>query len=108
VAFDPGISRGTTIDNERLREIFQCSSQGGMRRSLKTNTLVLISNHVESIYDDRWVGNIFHYTGMGTSGAQALDFMQNKTLAESDTNGVELHLLEVDAPGQYLYEGAWA
>lgn len=36
-----------------------------MRRSKATNTLVLVSNHVESVYDDRWEGDIFHYTGMG-------------------------------------------
>lgn len=31
---------GDELDNERLCQIFGCGPQGGMRRSLKTNTLV--------------------------------------------------------------------
>ncbi len=85
---------GTVLDNAGLCEYFGCSPQGGMRRSLKTNTLVIISNHVESIYEDRWIGDELHYTGMGQVGDQELK-SQNKTLAESHTNGVSVHLFEV-------------
>jgi 5-methylcytosine-specific restriction enzyme A len=50
--------------------------------------LNLISNHVKLIYDDKWDDEgIMHYTGMGAEGDQTLDFAQNKTLAESYTNG---------------------
>ena len=48
------------------------SNQGGMRRSLKTNSLVLIANHIkgrrsqytenidgQNIYEDQWVDGIF-------------------------------------------------
>ncbi|MCM5570061.1 HNH endonuclease [Burkholderiaceae bacterium FT117] len=105
MAFEPGLVRGQIIDNSTLSALFKCSSQGGMRRSRVTNTLVLVSNHVESIYDDRWLGDIFHYTGMGQEGDQALSFMQNKTLAMSRTNGVDVHLFEVDRPRQYQYQG---
>ena len=59
------IEQGQILDNNQLREIFKCSPQGGMRRSLTTNTLVIVSNHIESIYDDRWINDVFHYTGMG-------------------------------------------
>jgi 5-methylcytosine-specific restriction protein A len=76
-----------------------------MRRSLKTNTLVLISNHVGSIYDDRWIDGIFHYTGMGQIGDQTLQGNQNKTLAESVSNGVEIHLFEVEREAEYIYQG---
>ena len=31
--------------------------------------------------------------------------MQNKTLAQSDTNGVEVHLFEVLVPTEYIYRG---
>jgi 5-methylcytosine-specific restriction protein A len=31
--------------------------------------------------------------------------MQNKTLAESDRNGVEVHLFEVLVPTEYIYRG---
>jgi 5-methylcytosine-specific restriction protein A len=103
--FDPAINPGTSIDNARLCEIFQCSPQGGMRRSTKTGTLVLVSNHVESIYNDRWLGDVLHYTGMGGKGDQSLTFMQNKTLEESERNGVDLHLFEVNKPQAYTYVG---
>ena len=53
--------QGQVINNDELCEIFKCSTQGGMRRSYKTNTLVLVSNHVKSIYDDKWIDNILHY-----------------------------------------------
>lgn len=95
---------GMTLDNAGLCAYFGCSPQGGMRRSLKTNTLVIISNHVESIYDDKWIGNELHYTGMGQVGDQQLN-SQNKTLAESHTNGVSIHLFEVFVDKEYIYQG---
>ena len=99
------LTQGKTLNNEELCARFKCSPQGGMRRSLETNTLVLVSNHVKSIYDDRWIGDIFHYTGMGQTGDQTLTFAQNRTLAESRTNGVTIHLFEVEEEGQYIYQG---
>ena len=66
---------GMDIDNKTSCEIFQCSPQGGMRRSLKTNSLVLISNKIHSVYNDLWKGDIFLYTGMGQKGDHNLNFM---------------------------------
>ena len=103
--FNPDLKIGETIDNKRLCEIFKCSTQGGMRRSLKTNTLVLVSNHVKSIYDDRWIGERFHYTGMGTIGDQSRSSGQNRTLDQSATNSVNVFLFEVDRKGEYIYQG---
>ena len=105
MTFHPAIPPGTSVDNARLCEIFQCSPQGGMRRSTRTGTLVLVSNHVESIYNDRWPGDVLHYTGMGGKGDQSLTFMQNKTLSESPTSDVDLHLFEVNIPRAYTYVG---
>jgi 5-methylcytosine-specific restriction protein A len=96
---------GSKLNNIELCEIFGCSPQGGMRRAHKTNTLIIISNHIKSIYDDRWSGNVLHYTGMGTKGDQSLNFQQNKTLAESKTNGVTVHLFEVFKDQEYTYMG---
>jgi len=98
------LNKGDIINNAELVEIFKCSTQGGMRRSHKTNTLVLVSNHVKSIYSDRWYGNELHYTGMGSIGDQTLG-AQNKTLHESNDNGVELHLFEVFELKEYTYQG---
>lgn len=95
---------GTILNNAELKEIFKCSPQGGMRRSHLTQTLVLVTNHVESLYEDKWVGDILHYTGMGRIGDQKLN-TQNKTLAESNTNGVTVHLFEVFKDTEYWYQG---
>ena len=98
-------SQSLILSNDELCAFFQCSPQGGMRRSKKTNTLVLVSNHVKSIYDDKWIGDVLHYTGMGTKGDQSLNYMQNPTLNESDSNNVEIHLFEVFEEKKYFYQG---
>ncbi len=99
------LRQGDVLDNKELTEIFGCSGQGGMRRSHKTNTLVIVSNHITSIYDDRWVGDVLFYTGMGSTGDQSFYNAQNKTLYRSGTNGVEVHLFEVFVTQQYTYQG---
>lgn len=99
------IKKGDILNNYRLVELFKCSTQGGMRRSHKTNTLIIVSNHVKSIYSDKWYGDELHYTGMGSSGDQSLSFNQNKTLHLSNINGVEVHLFEVFEVRQYTYQG---
>lgn len=99
------LDSGAKFSNQQLCDTFLCSPQGGMRRSLQTNALVLISNHVDSIYHDRWIDNVLHYTGMGQKGDQRLDAAQNKTLNESRSNGVAVHLFEVHVDGVYTYVG---
>ena len=105
MSFNPGLSPGVTISNEDLHTIFKCGTQGGMRRSLRTNTLVCISDHTRSIYEDRWDGDIIHYTGMGLRGDQDLHRQQNRTLKESNINGVQIYLFEVFEPGHYIFQG---
>ena len=63
-------------------------------RELKEELCIIISDHTKSLYDDKWYGDTLHYTGMGKTGDQTLT-SQNRTLAESDHNGVEVHLFEV-------------
>ena len=77
-----------------------------MNRSLKTNTLVLISNRVKSLYQDRINGDLIHYTGLDQYGNQDLNGAQNKTLNESNVNGVGVRLFEVIEQGKYIYVGA--
>ncbi|WP_234710326.1 MULTISPECIES: HNH endonuclease [Bacillus] len=98
------IEPGGIFNNNEITEIFKCAPQGGMRRSHKTNTLVLVSDHTKALYEDRWDGNVLHYTGMGRVGDQTLT-SQNKTVAESISNKVELHLFEVFEAKKYLYMG---
>jgi len=99
------IKRGEILTNKELCEIFKCSPQGGMRKSNTTNTLVLISDQVDSLYEDEWMNNVLHYTGMGQHGDQDINKSQNKTLLESNSSGVEVHLMEVFKKGEYTYQG---
>lgn len=103
--FHPNLKIGQVVENEAIKTIYQCAFMGGMRRSRRTNTLVLIADHTRGPYFDNWMGNTLHYTGMGKFGDQDIEYKQNKTLAESDHNGVELHLFEVLRPKEYTYRG---
>ena len=76
-----------------------------MRRSLRTNSLVLITRGSGGTYFDRWEGSHFHYTGMGLVGDQDVDRSHNKTLVESDTNGVAVFHFENPSPNQYIFTG---
>ena len=95
---------GQIVNNGDLTEIFKVGNMGGMRRSHATNSLVLVSDHTKAIYDDRWENNICFYTGMGLQGDQTLS-SQNKTLFESEKNGVSVYLFEVHIAGQYRFHG---
>lgn len=105
MSFDTGLKHGEIINNNRLREIFSCGNMGGMRRSLTTNTLVIISDHTKGLYEDKWIGDILHYTGMGKKGNQEINKSQNRTLNESNHNGVDVHLFEVFKENNYIYRG---
>lgn len=100
-----GFSIGQTVTNGDIVSAFKCGNMGGMRRSKATNSLIIISDHTKGLYDDKWFGDVLHYTGMGKSGDQSLAFQQNKTLAESRTNGVDLYLFEVLKSQEYIYMG---
>ena len=105
MSFKPPFSIGEVVSNAVMTEAFKVGNMGGMRRSKTTGTLVLISDNTKGLYNDKWHDGILHYTGMGKVGDQTLSGNQNKTLAESKTNGVEVHLFEVDDPGKYTYSG---
>lgn len=103
--FNPGLEIGQVIKNADIVEIFKCGNMGGMRRSRTTNTLVIVSDYTKGLYQDKWIGGILHYTGMGKLGDQDIHRAQNATLAESDYNGVDVHLFEVIDAGEYIYCG---
>lgn len=103
--FNPCLSIGQTISNNDIVAIFQCGNMGGMRRSHSTNTLVIISDYTKGLYQDKWIGGTLHYTGMGKTGDQDIGWAQNATLAEMNTNDVDVHLFEVIDPGEYVYCG---
>ena len=105
MAFKPPFDIGAVVSNAVLTEAFKVGNMGGMRRSKATGTLVLISDNTKGLYNDTWHEGILRYTGMGKIGDQTLKGNSNKTLAESGTNGIEVHLFEVDEPGKYSYSG---
>lgn len=103
--FNPRLEIGQTLKNADIVEIFKCGNMGGMRRSKTTNTLVIVTDYTKGIYHDKWIGGVLHYTGMGKSGDQDIHWAQNATLAESDFNGLDIHLFEVIDAGEYIYCG---
>ncbi|CAK7038077.1 HNH endonuclease [Tissierella sp.] len=105
MTFNPKLKIGQVINNDDLREIFKCGNMGGMRKSNTTNTLVIVSDHTKGLYEDRWEGDVLHYTGMGKNGDQGISFAQNRTLYESNSNGVDVFLFEVITKRQYIYMG---
>lgn len=102
---NPKLELGQAITNDELRTIFICGNMGGMRRSKTTNSLVIISDHTKGLYEDKWFGDTLHYTGMGKKGDQGINASQNRTLNESNTNGVDVFLFEVFESNKYIYRG---
>ncbi len=87
---------GESIDHDTLITIFKCSSKGGMRRSLRTNSLVLISDQNSFLYENvkKKKDGLWHFVGMGRVGDQSLDYLQNKTLHRSNDSGVKVYLFD--------------
>jgi 5-methylcytosine-specific restriction protein A len=103
--FDPGLSRGQILTNDEVRATFKCSGVGSMRRSRATDSLVLITGESAGPYRDRWEGDEFHFTGRGLKGDQQIDDLQNRTLAESNVNGVAVFLFDNPQGDRYVFTG---
>ena len=100
------LEKGHEYQNADLMRIFCVSGQGGIRKSIKANCLVIVAKHDDSNpYDDKWVDGKLEYTGMGLDGDQSIDYMYNKDLAESNTNGLDLYLFESFESNSYFYCG---
>ena len=98
---------GESYINEDIMRIFLVSGQGGMRKSNRANSLILFALHnTGNPYEDKWDDQgVMHYTGMGLAGDQSIDYAQNRTLAESRTNDIDVHLFESFEPKEYIYRG---
>lgn len=82
---------GVPVKHMLFQELDEQKKYDGMRRSQKNNLLLIVSDHTKSFYEDKWYGDVLYYTGMGKFGDQQLT-SQNKTLAESNKNGVAIYL----------------
>lgn len=96
---------GTVLTNNEIAKHFSVGVMGGMRRNTREKLLVLISDPFKGIYQDRWEGDVLHYTGMGPTGDQILSYSQNRTLSESRENQLIVHLLESREHFKYTYLG---
>lgn len=97
-------------NNLEIASIFSCSTQGGMRVSLKERTVTLINQEYSKVrpYKDSEINEdgSFVYTGMGLIGDQKVDYNnQNGKVAYSDKNGFRLHYFIGIGKNQYKYMG---
>jgi 5-methylcytosine-specific restriction protein A len=95
---------GVVITNDDLVQAFAVGNAGGMRWSGERQCLVIIVDHTKSFYDDRWSGDVLHYTGTGRLGDQSLTG-QNRRLAEQTQTRTAVHLFEVFEQNKYIYAG---
>ena len=54
MTWNPRLERGVVLTAKQVNEVFNCSWSSGMNRSHKTNSLVLFSDHIKPLYNDRW------------------------------------------------------
>lgn len=95
---------GEEISNDELTRMFEVGNAGGMRWSGRRGCLVMVADHTKALYDDRWEGDVLHYTGTGANGDQELRGANARLAAQRET-GAPVHLFEVFRPGRYVYAG---
>ena len=79
------------LSSFEITKAFNGQNEGGIRISKATNTLHLISDHTKiSPYKDKFDDDRVYYCGMGQTDDQSLNAAQNKTLNESNINGVDV------------------
>jgi len=92
------------LENKEIAETFLCSNQGGIRKSKKTKTIVLLAKFDDCSYKHRKEGDILYFTGMGKKGNQEMK-RQNKSLLNAKEEGFTLHLFELYEAKKYIYKG---
>ncbi len=95
---------GDKIINKDIAAYFLCTNQGGIRKSKKTNTIVVIAKFDNCSYKHRWEEDTLYFVGMGKKGNQEMK-RQNKSILEAKTDGFSLHLFELYEEGTYIYGG---
>lgn len=105
--FRPKLNLGDYITNEELINIFKCGNSGGMRRSLRTKSLVLISDHTTNTYKNAYKNRdgIWEFQGMGLTGDQDLNYRYNQTLLKSNEEDISIYLFIKLESNMYRYEG---
>lgn len=97
---------GLKYTSHDISNIFKVSSRaGGIRVSNRTNTIVIISKLNNSLYYNKWIDNVLHYTGSGQSGDQSITSGLNKTLYQANQTNKTIHIFENTEGNTYLYHG---
>lgn len=92
------------LENKEIAETFLCSNQGGVRKSKKTNTIVLLAKFNNCSYKHRKDGDTLYFTGMGKKGDQEMK-RHNKSVLNAKEDGFNLHLFELYEDKKYIYKG---
>lgn len=98
------MNKGDLVTNQQIKNEFGGSSQGGMRPSRTTHSLVLITGTSGSVYVDTWNDGLLKYTGTGRLGDQKMAGA-NKVLAESTKAGIGVYLFTAEGKNKYRYGG---
>jgi len=93
-----------TYSQKDIKNLLDCTIMRGMNYKIDTNRLILIRNHIKSIYEDKQEGNILYYTGEGRIGNQELTGI-NLRLSKSKEANTEVLLFEVFKSSEYTYKG---
>ena len=98
------LKSGDVVTNKEIAELFLCSNQGGIRKSNRTKSVIVIAKFIECSYNHKKDGDILRFVGMGKKGDQELK-RGNKALAEAKEIGYKIHLFEMYVEGEYTYCG---
>ena len=62
IKYDPKIPTGSILSSNDIKNKFDVSSKRNIRKSKSKNLIVIISDHTKPTYNDKWYGNVIHYT----------------------------------------------
>ncbi len=98
--FNLKLKNGQVVTASQLAELFHVKTLKNSRFIKEINTLVLISDYTKGDYPNKWIGDTLHLTG-----THKITDSTSSKLADSRTNGVNIHLFQVMNPGEYTYSG---
>lgn len=94
---------GMIFSNADLCEMFECQEQGGIRLSVTSKAIVIVNNHIKSIYRNQWINNkTLLYVGEGLQGDQSIS-RGNKALNNAKEDDKKIYLFEVYEDREYTF-----
>lgn len=98
---------GDVLKNKEISEIFNVSTTGGVRYSIKNNHLVLIQLIRDNPYSDTidWKENTISYVGTGQKGDQNFYKGGNKRIYNSLKDKTDIYFFISNEQNKYYYFG---